>query len=356
MRSAAALSEHPSFGRLAAVGSLLAHLLAAALLLFTVRMREPAPDAPEQAVEMTFEAPPIPAAPASAPEPQAVTAPDTPQATEPPPPPEQAVPPPPDEPAPPPVTPPPVEPSAPASPASVEAPTPPPVAEQPPVAQPAPEPAAPPPPDEPVPPPVTPQPVEPSAPTAPRPADVPAPPPVAEQAPVPPLLAPVTARPAPVTPRPPSPRPPPPRPLPPRPSARRAVPGDAPPSVAALPASRPPAFAPPSAVVTAPQPSPAPVAEVSPAWRGALSVWVQSHRVYPAAARAAGQEGRVGIRFTVDRTGRVLSAQIVTSSGSSLLDEGARTLLASAQLPPFPPSMTQPQQTVVLGIQYNLER
>ncbi len=87
-----------------------------------------------------------------------------------------------------------------------------------------------------------------------------------------------------------------------------------------------------------------------------MSAWAQSHRVYPAAARAAGQEGRVAIRVMVDRTGRVLSAQIVSSSGSSLLDEGARGLLASAQLPPFPLSMPQPQQTMVLGIQYNLER
>jgi len=54
MRSAA-LSAHPSFSRQAAVGSLLAHLMAAALL--AVHMRGPVPDAPEQAVEMTFEAP-----------------------------------------------------------------------------------------------------------------------------------------------------------------------------------------------------------------------------------------------------------------------------------------------------------
>jgi len=322
MRSAA-LSAHPSFGRLAAVGSLLAHLMAAALLLVAVHMREPVPDAPEQAVEMMFEAPPAPTAPAPAPEPQAVTAPDTPPPSEPAPPPEPALPSPPDEPAP--LVTPPVE-APPPTPADV--PAPPPIAEQPPVAPP----------------------VDPSAPTAPPSADMPAPPPAAEPPPVPPPLVPLPARPAPVTPR-----SPPPRPLPPRPTARRAAPNDASPPVAALPPSRPPAAQPPAAV-PAPQPSPAPVAEVSPAWRGALSAWVQSHRVYPAAARAAGQEGRVGIRFTVDRNGRVLSAQVVSSSGSSLLDEGARGLLASAQLPPFPQAMPQPQQTVVLGIQYNLER
>jgi len=83
---------------------------------------------------------------------------------------------------------------------------------------------------------------------------------------------------------------------------------------------------------------------------------VQSHRAYPAGVRAAGQEGRVVVRFTVDRTGRVLSAQVATSSSSPMLDEAARSLLTGAQLPPFPPGMTQAQQAVTLGIQYTLER
>lgn len=87
-----------------------------------------------------------------------------------------------------------------------------------------------------------------------------------------------------------------------------------------------------------------------------MGAWLQSHKTYPAAARAAGQEGRVAVRFTVDRTGRVLSAQVAASSGSPVLDDAARSLLAGAQLPPFPPGMTQAQQTVTVGIRYALEQ
>lgn len=87
-----------------------------------------------------------------------------------------------------------------------------------------------------------------------------------------------------------------------------------------------------------------------------LAAWLQSHKTYPAAARAAGQEGRVALRFTVDRSGRVLSAQVAASSGFSILDEAARSLLAGAQLPPFPPSMAQPAQTMTIAIRYEGER
>lgn len=126
------------------------------------------------------------------------------------------------------------------------------------------------------------------------------------------------------------------------------------------PAARERAFAPvapPLAATPAAPPTATPAAaEVSPAWRGALGAWLQSNKRYPAAARAAGQEGRVAVRFTVDRTGRVLSVQIVASSGAPALDEAARAMLTGAQLPPFPPGMTQTQQTVTVGIQYALER
>lgn len=119
----------------------------------------------------------------------------------------------------------------------------------------------------------------------------------------------------------------------------------------------PAAPAPPLAPLPAAPPTVAPAAaEVSPAWRGALGAWLQSNKRYPAAARAAGQEGRVAVRFTVDRTGRVLSVQVVASSGAPALDEATRAMLAGAQLPPFPPGMTQTQLTMTVGIQYALER
>jgi len=81
-----------------------------------------------------------------------------------------------------------------------------------------------------------------------------------------------------------------------------------------------------------------------------------ANKRYPDAAQRNGEEGRVAVRFTVDRTGRVLQAQVAGSSGSPALDEAARSLLAGAQVPPFPPGMAQAQQTVTVGIQYTLQR
>ena len=328
-RPAPVLSAPARRTPLAAAGSLLAHLVLAGALLAAVRLRDPLPVMADQAVEMVFDA-----APASLPIP----------AAEDPVPPTEAA-----------------DLSAPATPHS-----------EPPLAQALSPPAAPSP--EPLP---APEPLPMPTPDAAPPDPEPLLPPRAEPAPPQPLLAPeplpAPPPPAPVpakqdltAPQPPQPPAlplrPVPRPTPPRPLARPAAPRgpiEAPPSAAPVTAAAPPArtpASPPIFLPAAPAQPPAPSVEVSPAWRGALAAWVQSHRTYPAAARAAGQEGRVGIRFTVDRTGHVLSAQVVSSSGSSMLDDGARSLLASAQLPPFPPSMVQPQQTVVLGIQYNLER
>lgn len=324
------LSASPRRAPLAAAGSLIFHVVLAGLLLTAVRLRDPLPFLPDEAVEVVFDdapaSPPTPAAEAPAsPSGQAAPAISTALA------PLQAGPPP-TEPLP--AEPPPTQTAPPPEAASPEA-------------LPAPDPPA-----------LPAAPSDPEPPLASRAEPPPQPAPEPEPLPLPPVV-PAPANPEPATrqmqPPAPAPRPAPRRPPPPRPALRHGpeeAPSPAPAATAASPArTQAPSPTPPF------QPSaPVPPVEASPAWRGALGAWVQSHRVYPAAARAAGHEGRVSIRFTVDRTGRVLSAQVVSSSGSSLLDEGARSLLANAQLPPFPPAMPQPQQTVVLGIQYNLER
>lgn len=64
----------------------------------------------------------------------------------------------------------------------------------------------------------------------------------------------------------------------------------------------------------------------------------------------------MAVRFTVDRTGRVLQALVASGSGSPVLDEAARSLLAGAQLPPFPPAMTQASLTMTVAIRYAGQR
>lgn len=89
-------------------------------------------------------------------------------------------------------------------------------------------------------------------------------------------------------------------------------------------------------------------------WQHALFGWLASHKTYPEEARRRGEEGRAVLRFTVDRTGRVLAVELVTGTGSRLLDDAARAMLRGGALPPFPASMPQPQVTVTVQIRYRL--
>jgi protein TonB len=90
-------------------------------------------------------------------------------------------------------------------------------------------------------------------------------------------------------------------------------------------------------------------------WVAAVSAWLAAHRTYPAQARERGDQGNVSVRFTVDRSGRVVEATIVKTSGSSLLDEAALGLLRQAVFPPFPANMTQAKVTVTTSIRYSLQ-
>jgi periplasmic protein TonB len=89
-------------------------------------------------------------------------------------------------------------------------------------------------------------------------------------------------------------------------------------------------------------------------WVTAVSAWLAAHRTYPAQARERDEEGNVSVRFTVDRSGRVVEAVIVKPSGYSLLDEAALGLLRQAVFPAFPPGMTQAQVTITTSIRYSL--
>lgn len=95
--------------------------------------------------------------------------------------------------------------------------------------------------------------------------------------------------------------------------------------------------------------------EVAAIWRGSLSAWLQSHKRYPAEARRRGDEGRVAVKFTVDRQGHVLDAVVAQSSGSAILDEAVLTMLRDAVVPEFPPGMTQERMTLTVQLRYSLQ-
>jgi len=90
-------------------------------------------------------------------------------------------------------------------------------------------------------------------------------------------------------------------------------------------------------------------------WQRELAAWMAAHKTYPELARRRGQQGSVELRFTADRSGRVLSVSLVRSAGSDLLDSAAEAMVRNATLPPFPPTMTQQTVTVTVTIRYSLE-
>ena len=107
---------------------------------------------------------------------------------------------------------------------------------------------------------------------------------------------------------------------------------------------------------TAAIPTPPPAPTISADYRTMLSGWLESHKRYPEEARQRGEEGRAVLRFRVDRYGRVLSYAVVSSTGYGDLDQSVETMMRGATLPPFPPSMPQPEIEVSVSIRFGLSR
>ena len=103
--------------------------------------------------------------------------------------------------------------------------------------------------------------------------------------------------------------------------------------------------APPPTVAVTPAPSTAAkkqgttttAARKESSWQKQIVTQLGKHRRYPAEARAKRHQGEALVRFTVDREGRVIASSIVSSSGSSLLDEEALGVLVRASPLPEPP-------------------
>lgn len=73
-------------------------------------------------------------------------------------------------------------------------------------------------------------------------------------------------------------------------------------------------------------------------WHKSLVRHINRHKKYPRAARREGKEGSAGVAFTLDRSGKVLSAKLTNSSGSTDLDAEAVAVLERASPFPAPPA------------------
>jgi periplasmic protein TonB len=95
--------------------------------------------------------------------------------------------------------------------------------------------------------------------------------------------------------------------------------------------------------------------QVSSTWETSLVKRLNQFKRYPGDAQSRGVEGVVLLSFSVDRTGHVLSHQIVRSSGHPELDAEVTSMIERAQpLPAFPPSMTDDKLDLTVPIRFSL--
>ncbi|WPO99847.1 energy transducer TonB [Pseudomonas sp. HR96] len=173
----------------------------------------------------------------------------------------------------------------------------------------------------------------PEAPPAPPPKVVQPPPPAPVEEPPLPKVAeapkPTIALPKPV----PKPKP---KPQPPKPERKPEPPKE---QVAKQAEDTPPA---------APAPAPAPkqteqppmpsTPDAKPSWLSEIQVKLAKYKRYPDEARRRGQVGTATLKFEVDAEGNVLSAEIVSSSGSAALDRATLEMVRKASPLPKPPA------------------
>lgn len=94
---------------------------------------------------------------------------------------------------------------------------------------------------------------------------------------------------------------------------------------------------------------------VAPSWESDLVKHLQRFKRYPSPAQLRNEQGIVLLRFSVDRNGRVLTHQIVQSSGYPDLDAEVTSMIERAQpLPAFPSSMTEATLNLTVPIRFSL--
>jgi len=114
----------------------------------------------------------------------------------------------------------------------------------------------------------------------------------------------------------------------------------------------PPAAAQPAPVTTPPAVN---SGAARTSWPAQLVGWLGRYKRYPHLAQEQHQEGVVSLRFTMDRSGHVLAAQIDKGSGFPLLDEEVSALIQRAQpLPAPPPEVPGAQITLTLPVEFSL--
>ena len=109
---------------------------------------------------------------------------------------------------------------------------------------------------------------------------------------------------------------------------------------------------------TPPPPQPAVPSTVAPgvqaAYLGRISAAVQQNMRLPGSARFLKDKRTVDVRFTVDRTGKLLALKIEKTSGRDLFDDEALEAFRRTALPAFPDELPSEQLQVVITLNFTL--
>ncbi|WP_127090292.1 energy transducer TonB [Aquabacter cavernae] len=148
------------------------------------------------------------------------------------------------------------------------------------------------------------------------------------------------------------PEPPPPKPVEkpkPKPTASRKPPA---PATSAAPRSD----APTSTATAAPSAGSSSANSTAPAtWRSMLVSHLNRHKRYPGESRTAKEEGTARLRFSIDRSGRVVGATLVGTSGSPRLDAEVMAMIQRASpVPAPPPEVAGSVITFTVPVNFNL--
>jgi protein TonB len=82
---------------------------------------------------------------------------------------------------------------------------------------------------------------------------------------------------------------------------------------------------------------------------------IEEEKYYPRRARRSGHQGSVQLRFVLLQDGTIQDIQLLTTSGSSLLDDAAiDTLKKIKSFPPIPAALAQADMIVDLPLTYRL--
>lgn len=84
---------------------------------------------------------------------------------------------------------------------------------------------------------------------------------------------------------------------------------------------------------------------------------ILSNLAYPLAARKSGIEGRVYIRFSIDRNGNLIAFEICKSSGYAMLDDASlKALRLSNPFPPIPDKVNKDKIIFLQALAFTLKQ